>query len=50
MDRRSLRLPGGIEKTPTRLRGALELPLEESLLGREYLADSLQLVPQLLPD
>lgn len=29
---------------------AVELPVEDSLLGRVYLADSLQLLPQLLPD
>ena len=29
---------------------AVELPLEDSLLGRVYLANSLQLLPQLLPD
>ena len=36
MDGRSLRLPGGIEKTPTRLRGALEqrLAVRGALTGR----------------
>ena len=42
--RKRARVPSGARAV------ALELPLEESLLGREYLADSLQLVPQLLPD